>query len=319
MSVRALRFDDMRLEWDEVRNNTRWTMTVSVGLHVILLLLLALVRPTHHETPTLTEITMIDPADLEPASAAAAASAASAPITATPVSGIRYNSDRDIHFKRDAVADVAPDPQSDRTATDRMNARLAAMQQTAVTPISSGGTNPSPSALWATPAGAPTGLGTSGQSVSLQRGGAGSGPPIALGRGGGTSSASALANVATPAASGQAEAPARAGDSGAHRALAGASLAGPIADRAILRSTTPVYPDWAKKDGVEGSVSIYFVVRADGSVKENVMVQKTAGFSDFDDNARTAILAWRFEPLHGGRTGEQWGTITFDYRLRNVQ
>jgi TonB family protein len=64
-------------------------------------------------------------------------------------------------------------------------------------------------------------------------------------------------------------------------------------------------------------VTLYFIVRADGSVRENVLVQKTAGFAEFDDNARAALAAWRFEPLHGGRTGEQWGTITFHYRLRD--
>jgi TonB family protein len=53
-------------------------------------------------------------------------------------------------------------------------------------------------------------------------------------------------------------------------------------------------------------------------VKENVVIQKTAGFGDFDENARLAIRAWRFEPLRGGRTGEQWGTITFHYRLRSA-
>jgi len=45
------------------------------------------------------------------------------------------------------------------------------------------------------------------------------------------------------------------------------------------------------------------------------MVQKTSGFSDFDDNAVGALRSWRFEPLKGGATGEQWGTITFHYRL----
>jgi len=316
MSVRALHFEDAGFDLDVVKNSTRWTMTVSVAIHVIVLLMLMLIRPLHHESPTITEITMIDPSELEPASSAGGAS--SAPIVATPVSGVRYNSDRDTHFKRDEMASVAPDPQTE-AASDRLNARLAAMQQTTVTPISGSGSSPTPSALWSTPAGSPTGLGASGQSVDLHRGGAGTGPPIALSRGGsGTGSASALAVVETPKPSSQADAPAKGGDNAARRSLAGAMLAGPIADRAILQSVTPVYPEWAKKDGVEGAVTIYFVVRADGSVKENVMVQKTAGFSDFDDNARAAILAWRFEPLHGGRTGEQWGTITFAYRLRGT-
>ena len=65
-------------------------------------------------------------------------------------------------------------------------------------------------------------------------------------------------------------------------------------------------------------MTLYFVVRPDGTVKENILVQKTAGFGDFDDNARAALRAWRFEPLKNGRTGEQWGTITFHFRLRSA-
>ena len=93
-------------------------------------------------------------------------------------------------------------------------------------------------------------------------------------------------------------------------------LMGPIADRPVLSHTLPVYPEWAKREAVEGSVTLYFLVRTDGTVRENVLVQKTAGFGDFDDNARAALRAWRFEPLHDGRTGDQWGTITFHFRLR---
>src|SRR5439155_74479 len=76
---------------------------------------------------------------------------------------------------------------------------------------------------------------------------------------------------------------------------------------------------WGAATAVSGSGTLYFVVRPDGMVKENVLVQKTAGFEDFDENARAALRAWRFEPLHGGRTGEQWGTITFHYRIREAR
>lgn len=317
MTVRALRFDEAGVEFDEVRARTRWTMSLSLAAHLALLLALVLVKPAAHDRPAITEIVMLGPGDLDPAPAAAAGPA-SAPRAAAPASGARVASVRDDHFRRESDADFAADPQSDRTAADRLNSRLAALQQTSVTPISGGATG-APSALWASPAGAPGGLGGAGQSVTLTRGGGGSGPPMALGRGPGAGSSSGtLARVATPAPSGEPSAPAREGEATARRMLAGAMLAGPIADRSVLQSTTPVYPEWAKQDGVEASVTVYFVVRADGSVKENVLVQKTAGFAEFDDNARAAILAWRFEPLRGGRTGEQWGTITFHFRLRGA-
>jgi TonB family protein len=97
------------------------------------------------------------------------------------------------------------------------------------------------------------------------------------------------------------------------------TLTGQIADRPLITYGRPVYPEWAKREGVEGSSTIYFVVLPDGSVKERVVVQKTAGFEDFDENAIEALLAWRFEPLRGSNPGEQWGTITFHYRLSEAQ
>jgi TonB family protein len=100
--------------------------------------------------------------------------------------------------------------------------------------------------------------------------------------------------------------------------VAGASITGPIADRPVLSYAVPTYPEWAKHDAVEGAVTLYFVVRADGGVRENILVQKTAGFEDFDENARVALRAWRFKPLGPGQSGEQWGTITFRYRLRDA-
>ena len=54
---------------------------------------------------------------------------------------------------------------------------------------------------------------------------------------------------------------------------------------------------------------------ADGRVKTNILVKRTSGFEDFDGNATAALRDWKFEPLPGGATGEQWGEITFHYRL----
>jgi TonB family protein len=64
-------------------------------------------------------------------------------------------------------------------------------------------------------------------------------------------------------------------------------------------------------------VTLSFIVRPDGVIKENVLVQKTAGFAEFDDSARAALSQWLFKPLKSGETGEQWGTITFRFRLRD--
>jgi outer membrane biosynthesis protein TonB len=76
------------------------------------------------------------------------------------------------------------------------------------------------------------------------------------------------------------DAPAQAPAPATHRRraqLAGGSV-GPVADRAVTHYKVPDYPDWAKRDGTEGSVTLYFFVLPDGAVKENVVVERTSGF-----------------------------------------
>jgi len=315
MTVYVLHLERSVSDLQDVRGRTRWTLTLSVMIHAILLLLLMLPKPAAQVVPALTEITMLGPGDLDPAPAVGGAAA---PRRRDPVAGAVVSSPADASFRRrDDVADVSSDVPT-LTAVDRMSVRLAAMREDVSRPVASGNVG-GPSALWSTPAGTPASTGGGGQALNLSRGGSGGGgtAPLALGRGGPTGSSTALAPAGLPTSRTEAPVGEAAGDAHARRTLAGAQLAGPIADRAILHSVTPVYPDWAKHDGVEAAVTLYFIVRADGLVKENILVQKTAGFGDFDDNARTALAAWRFEPLHGGRTGEQWGTITFHFRLRD--
>jgi TonB family protein len=118
------------------------------------------------------------------------------------------------------------------------------------------------------------------------------------------------------------DAPAQAPEPATHagggaRNLAGANLVGPVADRAVQHYRVPDYPDWAKRDGTEGSVTLYFFVLTDGRVKENVVVERTSGFSDFDDRAVAALLEWKFVALPG--SNEQWGRITFNYKLSDAR
>jgi TonB family protein len=299
-------------EGPELRARTSTCVAVSIGVHTLLLAWLIMAPKAAASRPPLTEITMIEPGELDAAAAPAAPSAA--PMRSA---GVMATSDADEHFRRELPrATVAPTPQDNGALDDRLNARLAAMQRDATIP--SAGIVPSAStSTWGTSPATIAGPSSSGQgTIALTRGGGTGSAPLALSRGtGGPAPAPALAPAGEQP--GTSQAPAQSGDATARRTLAGATLMGPIADRAILSRVTPVYPDWAKRDVVEGSVTLYFVVRADGTVKENVLVQKTAGFEEFDENARTAIRAWRFEPLSGGRTGEQWGTITFHFRLRD--
>jgi len=316
VKARALRFDVINADLDEVSGRTRWTMTTSVVVHALLFALILLHKPVTETGPELTEITLVGPGDLEPAAAASAAPAAQ---SNEPTSGAVLAIRSDASFRRETErADVAPDADA-ISAADRVSARLAAMREDVSVPVANASASIGPSSMWTAPAGGPGGTGTSGSGLSLTRGGTGTGSsPLVLGRGGGTGPAPALAQAGGAPAVTQAPASAPEGDTHARRTLAGAQIAGPIADRAVLAHATPAYPEWAKRDGVEATVTLYFIVRPDGTVKENILVQKTAGFGDFDESARAALAAWRFAPLGGGRTGEQWGTITFHFRLRDV-
>jgi TonB family protein len=304
----------MRFDLDSYRRRTGWSMSTSVVVHALIMLWIVFAPHQSSQLPTLTEITLIEPGDLAPASAPAAAAAA-----ARSSAGGAAPSVIDQSFRREArPADMTPEPESPSALADRIASRLAATQQYEPVPVKSV-TGSALGSAWGSPATSGVGLGGKNASpLALTRGGDGgsTGPALTLTRGG-SGLSPALATTGLPSAVTTA-APARGGDASARRALAGAMLAGPIADRPVVTYVRPIYPDWAKRDAVEGRVTLYFVVGPDGSVRENVLVQKTAGFEDFDESARTALRMWRFAPLRDGRTGEQWGTITFNFRLQEA-
>ena len=305
----------LRLDLDDVRSKTRWTMAVSLAAHALLFLWFMLQPSLAKETLPLTEISFLEPGELE----GAPASAAPAVAAEEPRSGAAARARTEARFQRlERSGDISLDPVAPDVVSDQLEARLASLQQTASLAPAGTGTSVVPASLFGSGS-APLGGMGGGPAVALTRGGGGgSALPLTRGGTGGTGIAPATLPASKAGAGGSAQAAANVGDGAARRTVAGASLAGPIADRKVLSTEVPEYPDWAKREAVGGSVTLYFVVRPDGTVKENVVIQKTAGFGEFEDNARTALRAWRFEPLRGGRTGEQWGTITFHFRLRDV-
>jgi TonB family protein len=319
MSVAIATWGDPERDIAQSRRRVRFTMVVSVLLHAILLAMVVF-QPMIAESkaPVLTQIVLIDPSELEPPAAAAAAPAARG---AMSVEGLARSGDEDVAFRRSRnQGNVAPESQSDMAFADQVSARLSALRSSKPTPVAGTAITPVPSAILAAPSAVSTsGAGRGTSPISLKREGP-DGPALGLAQG--SSLAQASASSMAPARVGRERAaeaaPTPPSESVTQRSLAGASIAGPIADRVVISHATPVYPEWAKRDAVEGSVTLYFVVRPDGAVKENVLVQKTAGFEDFDESARSALRTWRFEPLRGGRLGEQWGTITFRFRLSDT-
>jgi TonB family protein len=68
------------------------------------------------------------------------------------------------------------------------------------------------------------------------------------------------------------------------------------------RTVQPVYPEAARKRGVEGWVELAFTVTPAGTV-EDVEVRNASPANVFDDSAVRAIRGWRFEPVE--RNGEK--------------
>ena len=73
----------------------------------------------------------------------------------------------------------------------------------------------------------------------------------------------------------------------------------------------PEYPPQALAAKVEGTVTLAFLVRADGTVREAV-VRKTSGNASLDEAARAALAKCRFQPgTVNGAPKEQWTDLKY--------
>jgi len=290
-------------ELDVIRQRMRESVLFAVLVHLLLFLTFSLVQALNPEPPMLTEITWMEPEVAAPVPVPQAPR----PVPVQPQ--LAHPTPDPVRFERERDrAEQSLEPQRD-VSRDLLQERLTALQQNRETTPSpalvaaSQLKTPSPSVA-AAPTRPPT------QNVALTRGETSPKPsPIELRRAPARSQPT-MAQVA-PKPAREPEMPKIA--SASRRDMAGMTLVGPVADRRILSYQAPVYPDWAKRDAVEASVRLYFIVLPSGEVKENVLIQKTGGYEEFDSNAVAAIRKWRFEPLPG--SGEQWGEITFNYRL----
>ncbi len=68
----------------------------------------------------------------------------------------------------------------------------------------------------------------------------------------------------------------------------------------VVRDVKPDYPDWAKKERIEGRVMLGAVVKKDGTVGE-VTVKKSL-HPQLDEEAVKAMRQWQFKP--GTRDGK---------------
>jgi TonB family protein len=316
----------LQLDLRAASRRTRRTMGASVAVHALLLLALVLM---HRQDPArdggLVEVGWLDP---QPAAAAGAPRPEVRSSVTVPGARTVVRSERKFEREVTTAAEVAPAVQDTRATVDLMNERLASLrtsnagaQVAALANVSGAG--------YLQAAGEGIGSGTgmlrtgSGSSPStlVRGGGEGRGAaPAALTRGVVPSRGPGVAAAVVAGTAKQALEPAAAPavETAARRSLEGAQIGGAVADRPIVSYRMPEYPAWAARQAVEATVTLSFTVLPDGRVKAGIQVQKTAGFADFDLNAEAALRDWRFQPLPGGRMEEQWGTITFRYRLRDA-
>lgn len=335
-------------EFAAMRARFHRALAVSIGVHALLAAALLLVDGARPRVPEIIEVTWLEPQ----APAVAAAPPAVAPVAAPQASPPPEKPGHAARPDRREAAERTPAPGSGEAAAAGAAAaaeraqRLAALAASrpalgsaaAVAPPSASAraalaTAPDPGASLARATSATMmPVAERGRPVALQRGpGAGpGGTALALKRGPAVAgSLGSLATAALPAAGGGIGDSEGGGTGGAAReaaqagGLAGAGgdvgdilLEGPAAGREVVQRVLPGYPAWARRQAMEAVVTLRFTVLPDGRLREDIAVERTGGFRDFDESALTALRGWRFAPLAGGDAAGQWGTITFRFRLR---
>ena len=299
----------LALEISGIDRRTRRWIGVSLGIHLLLVLLVPLLPESPPAPEKIVEVTWLEPVAPSPPPAPAASPAPKAEPTPTRPAPRASK----VHFARpteEAVA--APRPQELAATRDRLRERLTSLQQTTAQALPMASLAAATAPAMPSLAGLPEATGPR-RSVDLTRGAA-DGPPIELARTPTPSAAApALQRLSEPVPRAESRPATTAGPS--REVLAGIRLAGPVADRPLKSYAAPEYPEWAQRELVEGTVQLTFFVLPDGRVKENVMVEKTSGVEDFDRNAVRALQRWRFAALPAGATGEQWGSIRIEFRL----
>lgn len=82
-----------------------------------------------------------------------------------------------------------------------------------------------------------------------------------------------------------------------------------------LNEVLPVYPDSARRRGIEGYVKLAFTITPDGKV-ENIRVLESLPANVFDREARRAAVRWRFSPRsEDGQLVAREAVKTLQFRL----
>jgi len=99
-----------------------------------------------------------------------------------------------------------------------------------------------------------------------------------------------------------------------------ANIVGELAARTITRQVNPIYPDWAKQQGIEATVKFQITVLPNGLLKEDeIQLEQTSGYRELDRVVYDALIQWEFAPLAPDITqANQSGVVTFSFSLKNT-
>ena len=77
----------------------------------------------------------------------------------------------------------------------------------------------------------------------------------------------------------------------------------------------PVYPESARRAGLQGTTLLRIHIEADGHVSD-VSVQRSAGHQSLDEAAADAVRRWRFEPaLNSAGAVSMWAVVPVEFRI----
>jgi protein TonB len=97
-----------------------------------------------------------------------------------------------------------------------------------------------------------------------------------------------------------------------------ASPGGPIVRAARPRGgyqVRPVYPETARRAGLQGTTLLRIHIEVDGRVSD-VTVARSAGHQSLDDAAAEAVRRWRFEPaLSSAGPVSMWAVVPVEFRI----
>jgi len=82
----------------------------------------------------------------------------------------------------------------------------------------------------------------------------------------------------------------------------------------------PIYPEEARKKGIQGNIHVQILVGKDGSVKEATIMKNETGSKDLEKAALDAVYKWKFDPAkHEGKPVEVNVIVPIKFKLEDKE